>query len=355
MYPSFDEVFAEANNMNNKEALWKHAYFASASYNGSSNGAHVLNMCHELFRAQITNFPARENNADTYITWEGSKNGSFMPTQHLISLFVNADGSLDPRFAKIFQNKWNANKEYTWDLGTAQMFDKDPSVVGQTIAVGELAIEFIMPQDADYAAKKAQKHTSKHLIVDYADVYNDAKKNIDMFHNYVNTTADYKADGTNENFFSYFYPSMTKYNTTNFFESNKSKIRYGNNSAMQLIRMPEIYLIAAEADLAVNGGANAAKYVNAVRNRAGAAAMGTVTLDDVLNERGRELCGEFLRYYDLARTGKLSTAAYLQATHPDLAKYWNANFVLRPYDTSTFLPSINNGEGYQNPGYASIN
>ena len=86
----------------------------------------------------------------------------------------------------------------------------------------------------------------------------DADKNIYMFHNYVNTTEDYKADGTNENFFSYFYPSMTKYNTTNFFESNKSKIRYGNTSAMQLIRMPEICLIAAEADLAVNGGANAA-------------------------------------------------------------------------------------------------
>ena len=355
MYANFEDVFAEANNLNNKEALWKHAYYCDKSYNGSSNGAHVLNMCHEFFRCQITNFPARENNADTYITWEGSKNGSFMPTQHLISLFVNADGSMDPRFAKIFQNKWNANKEYTWDLGTAQMFDKDPSVVGQTIAVGELAIEFIMPQDADYAAKKAQKHTSKHLIVDYADVYNDAGKNIYMFHNYVNTTEDYKADGTNENFFSYFYPSMTKYNTTNFFESNKSKIRYGNNSAMQLIRMPEIYLIAAEADLAVNGGANAAKYVNAVRTRANAAALGSVSLDDVLNERARELCGEFLRYYDLARTGKLSTDAYLKATHPDLAKYWNVNYVLRPYDTSTFLPSINNGESYQNPGYASIN
>lgn len=354
MYPSFSDVFKDENNMNNREALWKHAYFCSSSYNGSSNGAHVLNMCHELFRCQITSFPARENNKDSYVTWEGSKNGSFMPTQHLLSLFQNADGSKDPRFDQIFQNKWNANKDYVWDSGTAQMYDKDAAVVDQALAIGDLAIEFIMPWDDDYTAKVAQKHSSKHLIVDYADVYDNSGKKVKMTYNYTNTTSDYKADGTNENFFSNFYPSLTKYNTTNFFESNPSKIRYGNNSAMLLIRMPEIYLIAAEADLAVNGGANAAAYVNKVRNRAGASSLSNVNLQDILDERGRELCGEFLRYYDLARTGKLNSAAYLQSTHPDLAKYWNINYVLRPYDTSTFLPSISNGDSFQNPGYASI-
>ncbi|MBQ7162305.1 MAG: RagB/SusD family nutrient uptake outer membrane protein [Bacteroidales bacterium] len=353
MYPNFADVFNEANNLNNREALWKHSYFASGTYNGSSNGAHILNMCHTIFRCQTTQFPARENNAESYVTLEGSVNGYLMPTQHLISLFVNDDNTLDPRFALIFQNKWNANKAYTWTGDIAAKFDKDTTVVkGQTINVGDMAIEFVMPQDADYATKVAAKSTSTQLIVDYADVYDDAGKTIKLKHAYTNTTPDYKADGSNENFLSYFYPSLTKYNSSNFFESNASKMRFGNLDAMLIIRMPEMYFIAAEADIALNGAANAMGYINKVRNRAGATALaGTATVRTVLDERGRELCGEFQRYYDLARTGMLKDATYLQETNPSLAQYFNVNYVLRPFDTSTFLPSINNGDEYQNTGY----
>ena len=42
--------------------------------------------------------------------------------------------------------------------------------------------------------------------------------------------------------------------------------------------MAEIYLIAAEADLYVNGGANTLKYTNKVRSRAGTSLTGPVTL-----------------------------------------------------------------------------
>jgi hypothetical protein len=353
MYSNFDDVFSEAENYNNKEALWKHAYFADPSYNGSSNGAYVLSQNHTLFRCQLTQFPARENNADSYVTWEGSANGSFMPTQHLLSLFVNGDGTLDPRFYKIFQNDWAANKEFVWTKDFANKFDKDTTaVVGQTIAIGDAAIEFIMPQDADYAAKKAAKYTSKQLIVDYADVYNDAAKSIFMQHSYTNTTPDYTADGSVENFFSYFYPSLTKHNTTKFYPQNVSKLRFGNTSAMHILRMSEMYLIAAEADLEVNGGSDALGYLNKVRSRAGAQNLtGSVTVRTVLDERGRELCGEWVRYYDLARTGMLDNATYLSETNPALAAYFNVNYVLRPFDTSTFLPSLNNDSIYQNDGY----
>ncbi|MCK9300434.1 MAG: RagB/SusD family nutrient uptake outer membrane protein, partial [Bacteroidales bacterium] len=235
----------------------------------------------------------------------------------------------------------------------ANKFDKDTTaVVGQAIAVGEDAIEFILPQDTDYVSKSAAKYTSKHLIVDYADVYDDTDKSILMNHSYFNTTPDYKADGSVENFFSYFYPSLTKHNTTKFYPQNVSKLRFGNTSAMHILRMSEMYLIAAEADLEVNGGSDALGYLNKVRSRAGAQNLtGTVTVRTVLDERGRELCGEWVRYYDLARTGMLDDATYLSETNPALAAYFNVNYVLRPFDTSTFLPSLNNDSIYQNNGY----
>lgn len=353
MYSNYSDIFSDAENYNNKEALWKHAYYSSSAYNGSSNGAYVLNQNHTLFRCQVTQFPARENNATAYVTWEGSANGSFMPTQHLLSLFVNSDGTLDPRFNKIFQNEWKANKGFTWTKDYANKYDKDEaSVVGAPIAVGDEAIDFIMPQDPDYAAKKAAKYTSKSLIIDYADVYDDVNKTVYMKHAYHNATSSYTSDGTVENFLSNFYPSLTKFNTTQFYAQDVSKLRFGNTSAMLIMRMPEMYFIAAEADLAINGGANALSYLNKVRKRAGAKDLtGTCTIRTILDERARELCGEWVRYYDLARTGMLNDANYLNETNPSLAKYYNQNYVLRPFDTSTFLPSINNDSIYQNPGY----
>ena len=54
------------------------------------------------------------------------------------------------------------------------------------------------------------------------------------------------------------------------------------------MRMAEVYLIAAEADIYLNGGANAAKYLNKVRERAGADPLtGSMTVRDLLDERGR--------------------------------------------------------------------
>lgn len=107
-----------------------------------------------------------------------------------------------------------------------------------------------------------------------------------MKHAYHNATANYTSDGTVENFLSNFYPSLTKFNTTNFYAQDVSKLRFGNNSAMLIMRMAEVYLIAAEADLAVNGGSNALKYLNKIRQRAKAKDLtGTCTIRTILDEK----------------------------------------------------------------------
>ena len=88
-----------------------------------------------------------------------------------------------------------------------------------------------------------------------------------------------------------------------------------------------------------------------MKARAGAKQFtGTPTLRDILDERGRELCGEFCRLYDLKRMGLLKDANYLNETHPDLGQYFNVNYVLKPYPQD-FINSISNGAEYQNPGY----
>lgn len=70
-----------------------------------------------------------------------------------------------------------------------------------------------------------------------------------------------------------------------------------------LFRVAEVYLNAAEAEMHINGesSAKAKKYIDALRNRAHAAVRDSYTLNDVLDERARELYCEGLRRTDLIR------------------------------------------------------
>lgn len=70
-----------------------------------------------------------------------------------------------------------------------------------------------------------------------------------------------------------------------------------------LFRVAEAYLNAAEAEMHLNGegSAKAKGYIDALRNRAHAAVRPSYTLNDVLDERSRELYCEGLRRTDLIR------------------------------------------------------
>lgn len=341
MYADYEDVFKEANNWENKEALWKHRWYAGSDGHGSSNGNFKLNRNVEKFLCSLNKFGAREDNQDQRLKWDTSYQGIFMPTQHLLNLFVQADGTLDPRFHQSFTTEWNANKEYVWQNDDdLNVWGKAPSLKGKKIAVDEKAIKFIMPQDADYADERKDMDSKPYLVVDYKAVYDDAKKNVIM-----------KNSAGNENQFRYFYPSLNKHNSSRWYVANKSKMRNGNLNATFMMRMAEVYLIAAELDLYLNGGSNALTYINKVRARAKANPLaGSANIRMILDERGRELCGEYSRFYDLKRTGMFKDASYLNETHPDLAKYFNPNFALRPIST-TFTATITNGAEYQNPGY----
>lgn len=75
---------------------------------------------------------------------------------------------------------------------------------------------------------------------------------------------------------------------------------------IKVIRLSEIYLIAAEAALPTDPG-KAATYLNAIRKRspllAPATAL-TVSSDMILSERSKELIGEGHRFFDMIRLNK---------------------------------------------------
>jgi len=84
-----------------------------------------------------------------------------------------------------------------------------------------------------------------------------------------------------------------------------------------MFRLAEVYLTYAEAVLRGGTGgdvATALSYVNLLRQRAYGNASGnlsSISLDQLLDERGRELYWEAQRRTDLIRFGKFTTTAYL--------------------------------------------
>ncbi len=94
----------------------------------------------------------------------------------------------------------------------------------------------------------------------------------------------------------------------------------GCSTDYPLIRLADVYLMAAEACLRGGSGltkADALKLVNDVRLRAykndesGKISEGDLTLDFILDERARELYLESVRRTDLVRFDKFTTADYL--------------------------------------------
>lgn len=139
------------------------------------------------------------------------------------------------------------------------------------------------------------------------------------------------------------YPGENSYDVPSF-ENNYT-----------VLRLSEVYLIAAEAGLKAGAShrAQALEYLNAIVERGNpekTVSDSEFTLDRVLNERRKELVGEGHRYFDMLRNGKTmyrSGGKHLQGTPAEVN--WDYFKCVLPIDRTqfTFNPDMP-----QNPGYA---
>lgn len=148
-------------------------------------------------------------------------------------------------------------------------------------------------------------------------------------------------------------PGLLKFNWSyNGVFSSNLQIKCGD---MFIMRMAEIYLIAAEAEQMLGNGGKAADYLNVLRQRAARPGvpestwkLATATEDDVLDEYARELCGEFTRWALLKRHNAFETR--LAKYNPRAAKSFKPQYYNRPV-SSEFLSTILNDDEYGDNGY----
>lgn len=133
----------------------------------------------------------------------------------------------------------------------------------------------------------------------------------------------------------------------------ESRLNQFPETDLPLIRLADVYLMAAECALRGAGDHTLGlQYVNNVRGRAGVTRWydNDFTLDNLLDERCRELYWELVRRTDLVRFGKFTGDAYLWAFKNNVAagaaipEYMNLFPI--PADILAAQPSFK-----QNPGY----
>lgn len=113
----------------------------------------------------------------------------------------------------------------------------------------------------------------------------------------------------------------------------------GNDIAF--LRYAEIFLLKAEAYARKGQFDLALPLINMIRERSNASALTSITLEDVLNERGRELTFEMSRRRDLVRFGKFTAAWEFKEVSGDFRN-------LYPIPQAALDANSNLG---QNPGY----
>ena len=298
-------------NQRNKEVIWAIDYSTNLANNdlttstfpnghsrGSNNGHMMFLMVYDQVNSALL---ARDIN-------NGRPFNRYMPTLSYMKMF---DLTNDSRFKSSFQTVWYANK--------AGVYNGNAIKVGDTIAY------------TPNATIPVAQQSKKYITFDLANVY-----------------------GPNG------VPSQRKFmaSLSKFKDSTRTSVAEAQSSRDAfLIRLGEMYLIAAEAKLATGDATSAATYLNVIRTRAafnGRTAQmqitpAQVTLDFILDERARELGGEQLRWFDLKRTGKL--ASRIASMNPDAAVNFKPYHLVRPIPQLQIDAVTNKTVFKQNPGY----
>ena len=206
-----------------------------------------------------------------------------------------------------------------------------------------------------YPLTEAEKKERAYITINIDDLFDLATDPTGGMYKTVNSS-----NGLTPISLAYVYPPMLKFNN-NFdggWNSGNFQYKLGN---IMVMRMAEVYLIAAEAALHINSGdgATAANYLNVLRRRAcrNAADFNTATgmqlttaaMDDVFDEYARELCGEFNRWAILKRNKAFENR--LQRFNGNAFNYFdNKKHYNRPIPYQ-FLNQINNPEEFGTNGY----
>jgi starch-binding outer membrane protein, SusD/RagB family len=284
------------NNPKNKEIIWSVQIPEDEALATGGNQIHL----HFLSRYEL-NVPGI-----TRSTEYGRPFRVLRPTKFMLDLY---DEKIDTRYSAYWKDTWISNI----------------NAPNNGIFVGDTALHY-----PKYAWSKEKILSKKYLIFnpEFSENFGGNFKRV---------------NGT-------YYPSLIKFIDTKRPSMNEMR---GTRDWI-VFRLAETYLLASEAYVRLNDKTKAAQYMNVLRKASAypgkesdmEVTPAQMTMDFVLDESAREMCGEMWRWIDLKRTGKLIERV---SAHNQFAKNMKPEHLLRPIPQSQIDRTSN--EYPQNPGY----
>lgn len=291
----------------------------------------------------------------------------------LINLAANPnERTADTRFEDAFYYKYYALGQTIVTKATLALYKKNTDDPGFTAAGRRIASSLITSSNlaqqfpgANYYAATSTNNYEREDIPDALGCYTpnwelDAEKTAVNkrlcvgITDYFNTTPEAYGEEAEYTYFRNLFPSLKKYRCFKYVYTNQCCMM-----DIPVIRLTDIYLIAAEAAIAKGTPSDGLPYLNAVRRHAAVSgdaaemevSLNEMTVDYILKERARELCGEQWRWYDLKRTGRL-TSEYLtqKGMNPYITTFDNTKHTVRPIPQQ-FLNMIANPDEFGTNGY----
>jgi len=407
LYADVSDLWADANNRNNKEALFIAAGPQAGESSSAFDNTSLTYGENKLYAytcgdpGQLSEFwNSNHKPSDKGYFYGRMNSATYMPSKYLMDCF---DPTWDKRWENTFtyaysewsmvQPAWVAYTKGTVTI-TQAMIDKyklnpallnqkyypyaDCNAVARTYGGNQYAAS-VWPK-GDHTGNVANLlHPKKVYVVDYPVAADDDRFNIvcsktkltaadklnyryfvvnidDLYdsNGLPYTSALTSADPTTNAYLC--YPSLNKFNWSydGVFSGSNLQAKYGD---MFIMRMGEVYLIAAEAEQKLGNGTDAAKYLNVLRERAIRSGVSKTTVDltdatedDIFNEYAREMCGEFNRWALLKRHKAFETR--LQKYNVRASQSFKAVNYYRPI-SQDFLSQISNKEEYGDNGYGT--
>lgn len=336
LYPSFDQAYAEANDANNTEDIFGIEHNTDPKYGEYNLNAGTpvdFNGWAFFLRPNYPTIPANypTNSGGSLMTRDLANGRPWVrirPNTDWVESVLFADKDNDYRYWDTFQTTWIANNAVTTPRGTLQ--------VGLDTAL------WTPPYDPGPIKRAAFKGVI-----------------------FLRPSLAAAATGTNANAWTpAMFPAVKKFDNPSRPGINDASLR-----PVVIMRLSELYLIAAEAAFKTGDFTTEAAMINVLRTRAavrpanappapaGAAAAIQVTpaqlqtggIDFILDERSRELYGESVRWYDLVRTQSL--VRRVKALNPEAGAYIQDFENLRPIPQSQ-IDLVTQGPKFpQNPGF----
>lgn len=340
----------DQDNQVNSEVIWAVQYSTDLILNGGDGG--VGNRGHLYFGMEYDIQPGMIRDIAN-----GRPFKRFRPTDYMIDMWAQARADGDQRYDDTYKHVWYSNdtrssgngiplwKQVHVDKG-AKKADGSLVTAGdigeRRFEAGDTALYVPGPgEDAKWLGDEKLK--VRYTVITRQQASYPASTLPSSDPNY------YPADPFIYN--QRLFPTIDK-----FSDPRRPTIQWERGSRDWFaMRLADAYLLRAEARFQQNKLQEAADDINVVRTRAAMPGReadmqitsGDVTLDRILLERAYELDAEQMRWFDLARTGKL--IEYVTAYNPDGADDIQGYHIHRPIPQTQVDRTLG---GYpQNTGY----